>query len=67
MCDVPGNQPAPPANPDPESQGTHYVKGMSYGGTDLKRELMTLQGASENELVITLAPCTPTTEDPLCP
>jgi hypothetical protein len=48
-------------------QGLYYVKAMSFGGLDLMKELMKLQGPSTNELVITLAKCTATTQDPLCP
>jgi hypothetical protein len=62
-------QPASAASPRPSQhlQGTYYVKAMSFGGMDLMKDLMRVQGPSANELVITLAKCTAATEDPLCP
>jgi len=62
-------QPASAASPRPSQhpQGTYYVKGMSFGGMDLMKELMRVQGSPANELVITLAKCSAATQDPLCP
>ena len=62
-------QPASAASPRPSQhpQGTYYVKAMSFGGMDLMKDLMRVQGPSANELVITLAKCTAATKDPLCP
>ena len=61
-------QPAPPASPSPSHSqpGRYYVKAMSFGGTDLMKDLMRVQGPVANELVITLAKCTAATKDPLC-
>ena len=45
----------------------YYIKSMSYGTTDLMKNLMTLRGANQNELVITLARCTAdSTKEPMC-
>jgi hypothetical protein len=60
-------QPAPAASPRPRHQGIYYVKAMSFGGLDLMKDLMRVQGPSANELVITLAKCGAATQDPLCP
>lgn len=62
-------QPAPAASAPPSHypQGAYYVKAMSFGGMDLMKDLMRVQGPSANELVITLAKCTAATQDPLCP
>jgi hypothetical protein len=62
-------QPAAPASPaaDHSQQGGYYVRAMSFGGTDLMKDLMMVRGPVGNELVITLAKCTATTQDPLCP
>ena len=62
-------QPAPATLPLPGHypQELYYVKAMSFGGVDLMKNLMTVQGPSANEFVITLAKCTAATQDPLCP
>jgi hypothetical protein len=62
-------QPAPAASARPSHypQGLYYVKAMSFGGLDLMKDLMRVQGPSANEFVITLAKCTAATQDPLCP
>jgi hypothetical protein len=45
----------------------YYIKSMSYGTMDLMRDLMTLRGSNQNELVITLAKCTAdSTKEPMC-
>jgi hypothetical protein len=58
--------PAPPPGMRP-SLGTHYVKGVSFGAVDIMKNLMTVKTPITDTLVVTLAPCTPTTRDPLCP
>jgi hypothetical protein len=58
--------PTPPPGMRP-SLGTHYVKGVSFGAVDIMKNLMTVKTPISDTLVITLAPCTPTTRDPLCP
>lgn len=58
--------PAPPPGMRP-SMGTHYVKGVSFGTVDIMKNLMTVKTPISETLVITLAPCPPTTRDPLCP
>jgi hypothetical protein len=60
-------QPAPTADSGPgHTAGTHYVRALSFGDVDLKKELMTVQGSPADELVITLAACSEATDDPLC-
>jgi hypothetical protein len=45
----------------------YYIKNMSFGATDLLKDLMTLSGPNESELVITLARCTQNTAtEPMC-
>lgn len=45
----------------------YYIKSMSFGTTDLLKELMTLNGPTASELVITLAKCTENTaREPMC-
>jgi hypothetical protein len=63
------SQPTPPAPPPGfrPSLGTHHVKGVSFGAVDIMKNLMTVKTPISDTLVITLAPCTPTTRDPLCP
>jgi hypothetical protein len=58
--------PAPPPGMR-SSLGTHYVKGVSFGAVDIMKNLMTVKTPISDTLVITLAPCTTTTRDPLCP
>lgn len=43
----------------------YYVKSMSFGKIDLTRELMTISGAPQDEMVITLAKCMDS-KDPAC-
>jgi hypothetical protein len=58
-------QPAVSAQATGHSRG-HYIKGMSFGTADLMKELMTVRARVQDELVITLATCTESTQDPLC-
>src|SRR5262245_58809605 len=58
-------QPAPSGKATSHSKG-QYIKGMSFGTADLMKELMTVRAPVRNELVITLAKCTESTQDPWC-
>jgi hypothetical protein len=45
----------------------YYIKGLSFGATDLMKDLMTVRGPIKDELVIRMAKCTAETRDePLC-
>jgi len=45
----------------------YYIKTMSYGTTNLMKDLMTLHGPNQNELMITLAKCTAdSVKEPMC-
>ena len=45
----------------------YYIKSMTFGATDLMKDLMTLRTPVRDTLVITLARCTDTTtQEPLC-
>jgi hypothetical protein len=60
-------QPAPSTKPTSHSTSRgQYIKGMSFGTADLMKELMSVRAPEQDELVITLATCTESTQDPLC-
>ena len=58
-------QPAVSAQATGHSRG-QYIKAMSFGTADLMKELMAVRAPVQDELVITLAKCTESTQDPLC-
>lgn len=45
----------------------YYVKGLSFGSVDLMKDLLTVKGPIQGELVITLARCTAdSAKEPMC-
>ena len=58
-------QPAVSGKATGHSKG-QYIKAMSFGTADLMKELMAVRAPVQDELVITLAKCTDSTQDPVC-
>lgn len=45
----------------------YYIKSMSYGTSDLMKDLLTLRGPNQNEFIITLAKCAAdSAKEPMC-
>ena len=59
----PAKAPKPSSHSGPDN---YYLKGLSWGGVDLMKNLMTVKVPISEELVITFAKCTVTTQDPQC-
>jgi hypothetical protein len=58
--------PRPASHVVPPAKNYYYIKSMTFGATDLMKELMPVRGAIRDILVITLARCTDTTKEILC-
>jgi len=59
----------PASAPKPSSHsgaGNYYLKGLSWGSVDLRKNLMTVKSPVSDELVITFAKCMTATQDPQC-
>jgi hypothetical protein len=62
----PAPRPASHVGP-PVVSASYYVKSMTFGATDLMKDLMTLRGPTRDTLTITLARCSATTtQEILC-